>query len=133
MSGGWDSTIRCWDPRAPSGSSQRAVTTQPERIYSMSVVNHKLVAAMAGRHVAVFDLRQMSEPEQRRESSLKFQTRCVRIYPNGTGRAHRYLETSLLSCGFSFSCAYHEGYSTSPVSWIRGSFFKTSESPLPLS
>ena len=27
------------------------------------------------------------QPEQARESSLKFQTRCIRCYPNGTGYA----------------------------------------------
>ena len=51
----------------------------------MSLVGHRLVVATAGRHVNVYDLRNMSQPEQRRESSLKYQTRCVRCYPNGTG------------------------------------------------
>lgn len=51
----------------------------------MSLVGHRVVVATAGRHVNVYDLRNMSQPEQRRESSLKYQTRCVRCYPNGTG------------------------------------------------
>ncbi|KAJ8485422.1 hypothetical protein OPV22_017907 [Ensete ventricosum] len=38
-----------------------------------------------GRHVNVYDLCNMSQPEQQRESSLKYQTRCVLCYPNGTG------------------------------------------------
>lgn len=89
ITGGWDSKLKCWDPRAPPGSAERSVCvlTQPERVYSMSLLDNKLVVAMAGRHIAIYDLRQMAEPEQRRESSLKFQTRCVRIYPNGTGYA----------------------------------------------
>lgn len=58
---------------------------QPERVYSLSLVGNRLVVATAGRHVNVYDLRNMSQPEQRRESSLKYQTRCVRCYPNGTG------------------------------------------------
>jgi cell cycle arrest protein BUB3 len=53
----------------------------------MSLVGHRLVVATAGRHVNIYDLRNMSQPEQRRESSLKYQTRCVRCYPNGTGYA----------------------------------------------
>ncbi|KAK3193020.1 hypothetical protein Dsin_024330 [Dipteronia sinensis] len=60
---------------------------QPERVYSLSLVGNRLVVATAGRHVNVYDLRNMSQPEQRRESSLKYQTRCVRCYPNGTGYA----------------------------------------------
>ncbi|XP_020233253.1 mitotic checkpoint protein BUB3.2 [Cajanus cajan] len=52
-----------------------------------SLVGHRLVVATAGRHVNIYDLRNMSQPEQRRESSLKYQTRCIRCYPNGTGYA----------------------------------------------
>ncbi|KAG4164903.1 hypothetical protein ERO13_A13G046300v2 [Gossypium hirsutum] len=60
ITGSWDKTLKCWDPR---------------------------VVATAGRQVNVYDLRNMSQPEQQRESSLKYQTRCVRCYPNGTGYA----------------------------------------------
>ncbi|GAU29513.1 hypothetical protein TSUD_115350 [Trifolium subterraneum] len=89
ITGSWDKTIKCWDPRGASGQERTLVGTypQPERIYSLSLVGHRLVVATAGRHVNVYDLRNMSCPEQRRESSLKYQTRCVRCYPNGTGYA----------------------------------------------
>jgi len=87
ITGSWDKTLKCWDPRGASGQERTLVGTyaQPERVYSMSLVGHRLVVATAGRHVNVYDLRNMSQPEQRRESSLKYQTRCVRCYPNGTG------------------------------------------------
>ncbi|KAJ7519864.1 hypothetical protein O6H91_20G058900 [Diphasiastrum complanatum] len=89
ITGSWDKTLRCWDPRAASGKERAPMGTysQPERVYSMSLVGHHLVVATAGRHINVYDLRSMSQPEQRRESSLKYQTRCVRCYPNGTGYA----------------------------------------------
>ncbi|MQL69857.1 hypothetical protein Taro_002147 [Colocasia esculenta] len=89
ITGSWDKTLKCWDPRGASGGDHRLVGTypQPERVYSLSLVGHRLVVATAGRHVNVYDLRNMSQPEQRRESSLKYQTRCVRCYPNGTGFA----------------------------------------------
>ncbi len=51
----------------------------------MSVVNEKLIVGTAGRQVHIYDLRYMDEPQQRRESSLKYQTRCIRGFPNGTG------------------------------------------------
>ncbi|KAK1291707.1 hypothetical protein QJS10_CPB17g02335 [Acorus calamus] len=72
--------------RGASGQERTLVGTypQPERVYSLSLVGNRLVVATAGRHVNVYDLRNMSQPEQRRESSLKYQTRCVRCYPNGT-------------------------------------------------
>uniref|UniRef100_A0A1D1Z8A6 Mitotic checkpoint protein BUB3 n=1 Tax=Anthurium amnicola TaxID=1678845 RepID=A0A1D1Z8A6_9ARAE len=89
ITGSWDKTLKCWDPRGASGEDHTLVGAypQPERVYSLSLVGHRLVVATAGRHVNVYDLRNMSQPEQRRESSLKYQTRCVRCYPNGTGFA----------------------------------------------
>ncbi|KAK6136937.1 hypothetical protein DH2020_029315 [Rehmannia glutinosa] len=89
ITGSWDKTLKCWDPRGASAQERSLVGTyaQPERVYSMSLVGNRLVVATAGRHVNVYDLRNMSQPEQRRESSLKYQTRCVRCYPNGTGYA----------------------------------------------
>ncbi|GKC62630.1 mitotic checkpoint protein BUB3.1 [Tanacetum coccineum] len=65
---------------------------QPERVYSISLIGNRVVVATAGRHVNVYDLRNMSQPEQRRESSLKYQTRCVRCCPNGTGYALSSME-----------------------------------------
>jgi WD40 repeat protein len=82
VTGSWDKTVRCWDPR---GGSRVGTYQQAERVYSMSLVGHRLVVATAGRHITVYDLRHMQHPEQMRESSLKYQTRCVRCYPNGTG------------------------------------------------
>ncbi|KAF3532241.1 hypothetical protein F2Q69_00037890 [Brassica cretica] len=89
ITGSWDKTVKCWDPRGASGPERTQVGTylQPERVYSLSLVGNRLVVATAGRHVNIYDLRNMSQPEQRRESSLKYQTRCVRSYPNGTGYA----------------------------------------------
>ncbi|KAK7357605.1 hypothetical protein VNO80_16898 [Phaseolus coccineus] len=89
ITGSWDKTLKCWDPRGASGQERTLVGTypQPERVYSLSLVGHRLVVATAGRHVNIYDLRNMSQPEQKRESSLKYQTRCVRCYPNGTGYA----------------------------------------------
>ncbi|XP_020099764.1 mitotic checkpoint protein BUB3.2-like [Ananas comosus] len=89
ITGSWDKTLKCWDQRGASGPDRTLIGTypQPERVYSLSLVGHCLVVATAGRHVNVYDLRNMSRPEQKRESSLKYQTRCVRCYPDGTGFA----------------------------------------------
>ncbi|WOL16952.1 mitotic checkpoint protein [Canna indica] len=94
ITGSWDKTLKCWDPRGSGGPDRALVGTYPlpERVYSLSLVGYRLVVATAGRHVNVYDLRNMSQPEQRRESSLKYQTRCVRCYPNGTGYALSSIE-----------------------------------------
>lgn len=101
ITGSWDKTIKCWDPRGVHRAENTLVGTyiQPERVYSLSLAGHKLVVATAGRHVNIYDLRNMSEPEQERESepeqeresSLKYQTRCVQCYPNGTGKTLLFL------------------------------------------
>jgi hypothetical protein len=48
----------------------------------MSLCGEKFVVGLAGRKVYVWDLRNMGYVHQRRESSLKYQTRCIRCFPN---------------------------------------------------
>ncbi|KAL8166557.1 hypothetical protein V2J09_008056 [Rumex salicifolius] len=107
ITGSWDKTVKCWDPRGASGKEHNMVGTylQPERVYSMSLVGNRLVVATAGRHVNVYDLRNMSQPEQIRESSLKYQTRSVRCYPNGTGYALSSVEGRVAMEYFDLSVA----------------------------
>jgi hypothetical protein len=61
---------------------------QPERVYAMDVADHKLVVGTAGRHVFIYDVRNMAETMQRRESSLKYQTRAISCFPSGEGGPH---------------------------------------------
>lgn len=58
---------------------------QPDKVYTMAVCGETLVVGTAGRRVLVWDLRNMSYVQQRRESSLKYQTRCIRCFPNKSG------------------------------------------------
>merc|ERR1712183_989454 len=51
----------------------------------MTVCADRLVVGTAGRKVWIWDLRNMGGVQQRRESSLKFQTRCIRCFPNKQG------------------------------------------------
>jgi cell cycle arrest protein BUB3 len=74
--------VKLWDARTPS---QIGTFKQPERVYAMSTVEDMLVIGTAGRHVQIYDLRYMDEVLQRRESSLKYQTRCIKCYPDGRG------------------------------------------------
>lgn len=55
------------------------------------VLPSKLVAT-ADRRVVCHDLRSLAEPEFERESSLKYQTRCVRVFPDGSGFAISSIE-----------------------------------------
>lgn len=51
----------------------------------MDVCGETLVVGTAGRRVLVWDLRNMSYVQQRRESSLKYQTRYIKCFPNKQG------------------------------------------------
>ncbi|KAF8475758.1 WD40-repeat-containing domain protein [Kalaharituber pfeilii] len=88
--GSWDSTVRTFDPRA--STSHTGTYNQPHKIFAMSTIQDKLVVAHAARSVFIYDLRNMSEPLQQRESSLKFMTRTVRCMPNGEGYASSSVE-----------------------------------------
>ena len=55
----------------------------------MDLSNEKLVVGTSNRHVFIWDVRNISEPLQQRESSLKYQTRAIATYPNHTGKTLR--------------------------------------------
>ena len=51
------SSLRLWDPRQGAGAAPAATVALPGKVYSMSASDSRLVVAMSGRHVDVFDLR----------------------------------------------------------------------------
>ena len=82
VTGSWDSTVKTWDPRT---SSCTGTYSQPDKVYTMSLAGEKLVVGTASRKVWVWDLRNMGFVQQKRESSLKYQTRCLSCFPNKQG------------------------------------------------
>ncbi len=55
------------------------------QVYTLSVTGTTLVVGTAARKVMIWDLRNMAYPQQKRESNLKYQTRCIKCSPDGTG------------------------------------------------
>eukprot|EP00051_Salpingoeca_urceolata_P000937 m.37370 g.37370 ORF g.37370 m.37370 type:complete len:322 (-) comp11103_c0_seq2:1691-2656(-) len=82
VTGSWDKTVGVWDPRS---KQQTASLQQPDKVYAMAVSGDRVIVGTAGRHVWVWDVRKTDAPEQRRESSLKYQTRCITANPDGSG------------------------------------------------
>ncbi|TPX38029.1 hypothetical protein SmJEL517_g00022 [Synchytrium microbalum] len=89
ITGSWDKSVKTWDPRTPSHLSQ---TDLPAKVFAMSTADTKVVISMAQRLIHIYDIRNMSETLQQRESSLKFMTRVVKCMPNGEGYASGSIE-----------------------------------------
>ncbi|KPM04263.1 mitotic checkpoint protein BUB3-like protein [Sarcoptes scabiei] len=82
ITGGWDSNIKLWDGRTPSSIG---TYSQPDKVYTFDTCGDTVVVGTAERRVLVWDLKNMSYPQQRRESSLKYQTRYIRCFSNKEG------------------------------------------------
>ena len=82
ISGSWDKTFRIHSPNHGTSST---VIPVPEKIFTMDIHDHTLVVGMANRLNYVYDIRKLDEPIQRRDSSLKFMTRCLKLTPTGDG------------------------------------------------
>mmetsp|Transcript_15083 Transcript_15083/g.16783 ORF Transcript_15083/g.16783 Transcript_15083/m.16783 type:complete len:331 (+) Transcript_15083:100-1092(+) len=84
--GSWDNTVKLWDVR----QNNTCIGTHDQdgkRVYTMDFAGHQLVVGTQGRQVLIWDVRNMAAPVQQRESSLRFQTRCIRAYIDGDGYA----------------------------------------------
>lgn len=112
ISGSWDSTLHV-HPHTPDAGTNPdalpAVIPLPSKPFSLSLTATKLVVAMASRALHIYDLKALAvltaqadgtadrntvevEPWQRRESSLKFMTRCVACMPDDAGYASSSIE-----------------------------------------
>ncbi len=60
-SGGWDATLRLWDPRAPEGSNCVAVVRLPGKAFTMSQSAARLVVGTSERQVLIYDQRRCVE------------------------------------------------------------------------
>ena len=104
-SAGWDAKFHVWDARVSSFREGAAVTLElPGKAFNMDASSDgtKVVVATSGRRLCFIDIRRPSNENAvedvdkenslaklllDRESSLKYQTRCVRFFSDATGIA----------------------------------------------
>lgn len=89
-SAGWDRQFHVWDIRQ---QTPVATVKLPGKAFSMDydAVHDRVVVATSGRRTCFFDVRNPASVDStmvlERESSLKYQTRCVRFFPDGAAIA----------------------------------------------
>ncbi|KAG1696329.1 hypothetical protein DVH05_018462 [Phytophthora capsici] len=86
VSGGWDGAVKVFDVRN-GNNAQIHAAKQAGKVFGMDVRSHLVAVASSDRQVAVFDLRNFSQPLVKKESPLKYQMRCVSVFPDLTGYA----------------------------------------------
>jgi len=84
VSGGWDRKLKFWDARSPNPAG---VLDLPERVYSMDARDNILVVACANKQIVSYDVSGQPREHSRKESPLKFQSRCIACFPDRTGFA----------------------------------------------
>ena len=90
ISGGWNKMVKLWDPR--SSSPLVASTAQPGKVFCMDAFGSSIIVGTSGRHINVYDLRNLDAPRETRKSSLKYQTRCLKVFPDHEGFATGSIE-----------------------------------------
>jgi mRNA export factor len=85
VSGGWDRKLKFWDTRSPTAAGSMDM---PERVYDLDVRGNLMVVATAARQLVIYNVGGAQPVEfARKESPLKYQTRCVSCFPDQTGFA----------------------------------------------
>mmetsp|Transcript_5221 Transcript_5221/g.7649 ORF Transcript_5221/g.7649 Transcript_5221/m.7649 type:complete len:348 (-) Transcript_5221:439-1482(-) len=93
LSAGWDCTLKSWDTRINNSNTTSNINNAklqlPGKAFSMDVRDNTVLVATSGRRICIYDVRMNNivqlQQQQDRESSLKYQTRTARLFPDGTG------------------------------------------------
>eukprot|EP00747_Dinoflagellata_sp_TGD_P164737 gnl/TRDRNA2_/TRDRNA2_185086_c0_seq1.p1 gnl/TRDRNA2_/TRDRNA2_185086_c0~~gnl/TRDRNA2_/TRDRNA2_185086_c0_seq1.p1 ORF type:complete len:333 (+),score=58.34 gnl/TRDRNA2_/TRDRNA2_185086_c0_seq1:107-1105(+) len=90
ITGSWDRTVRSWDPRCVPSAT--CVVKLGVKAFALDVSVDKVVVGGADRCIYIYDLRRLGTLLDRRESSLKYQLRAVRVASDGKSYASSSVE-----------------------------------------
>uniref|UniRef100_A0A7S4AS35 Anaphase-promoting complex subunit 4 WD40 domain-containing protein n=1 Tax=Pseudo-nitzschia australis TaxID=44445 RepID=A0A7S4AS35_9STRA len=94
VSASWNRQLCVWDLRQQNGNTAAAQALLPGKAFSMDVdaSRSRILVATSGGRNCIYDMRMLNQENAfqlnsilERDSSLKFQTRCVRYFPDGHG------------------------------------------------
>jgi mRNA export factor len=86
VSGGWDKKLKFWDPRQTTGQPAGAFEMS-ERVHALDIRGNCMVVATADRQIYAYDVSGQPREVMRKDSPLKYQTRCIAAFPDQTGFA----------------------------------------------
>lgn len=89
FSASWDSKLKAMDPR--SFSTEHTIDL-PNKAFSMDLLNNTLAIAMADKRIHIYDIRNLSQPSQTRDTTLKYMLKCIRLMPQAEGFACSSIE-----------------------------------------
>jgi cell cycle arrest protein BUB3 len=95
VSGSWDKNLQFIDARGGFGNKDSSMMIPTAgKVYTMDKATNSnyVVCGLGNRQIHIYDIRNMGQVFQRRDSSLKFMTRKVRSMPDGKGYANTSIE-----------------------------------------
>jgi cell cycle arrest protein BUB3 len=110
FTGSWDRSVKAFDNRTNKNS---AVMPLQGKVFCMHQTEDKLVIATSDKKVVVFDVRNLTTPQETRDSPLKFQIRSLQCFPDGKGFlcgsvegrvAWEYFEKADQKMKYAFKC-----------------------------
>jgi len=84
VSGGWDNCMTFWD--VSNNKSIQNINLNA-KVYCMSSRGNVLAVGLSNRRVNCYDLRKLGQTIRSEESTLKYQLRCIDVFPKGDGYA----------------------------------------------
>ncbi|CEP61289.1 Bub3p LALA0_S02e11034g [Lachancea lanzarotensis] len=92
VAGSWDGSLQVIDPRTSKVEYHQKRFSENRKVLALDSNEDIAVVAYTGGKVVVYDLRNMDQPVGTQDSGLKFQTRDIKLMPQGQGYAQSSID-----------------------------------------